>query len=143
MTTMTYVMEEASARKIKVFVLDRPNPIGGGQIEGPAMAPPTAAFTSYLPSMPIRHGLTMGELARLFNGEKKMGADLTVVAMKNWRRDEWFDETGLGTDREAGLGVAGVPGARRIRDDEHLGRARHRHALPADWRAVDRRPASV
>ena len=45
--------------------------------------------------MPIRHGLTMGELARLFNGEKKIGADLTVVAMKNWRRDEWFDETGL------------------------------------------------
>jgi len=95
MTTMAYVMEEASARKIKVFVLDRPNPIGGVQIEGPAMAPPAAAFTSYLPSMPIRHGLTMGELARLFNGEKKIGADLTVVAMKNWRRDEWFDETGL------------------------------------------------
>ena len=95
MTTMAYVMEEASSRKIKVVVLDRPNPIGGVQIEGPAMAPPTAAFTSYFPSMPIRHGLTMGELARLFNGEKKMGADLTVVAMKGWRRDEWFDETAL------------------------------------------------
>ena len=94
-TTMAYVMEEASSRKIKVFVLDRPNPIGGAQIEGPAMAPPTASFTSYFPSMPIRHGMTMGELARLFNGEKKIGADLTVVAMKNWRRDEWFDETGL------------------------------------------------
>jgi uncharacterized protein YbbC (DUF1343 family) len=94
-TTMAYVMEECAARKIKVFVLDRPNPIGGVQIEGPAMMPATAAFTSYLPSMPIRHGLTMGELARLFNGEKKIGADLTVVAMKNWRRDEWFDETAL------------------------------------------------
>jgi len=46
--------------------------------------------------MPIRHGKTIGELARLFNGEKKIGADLTVIAMKNWRRDEWFDETGLG-----------------------------------------------
>jgi uncharacterized protein YbbC (DUF1343 family) len=95
MTTMAYVMEEASARKIKVFVLDRPNPIGGVQIEGPAMSPPTASFTSYFPSMPVRHGMTIGELARLFNGEKKLGADLTVVAMKNWRRDEWFDETGL------------------------------------------------
>ena len=49
--------------------------------------------------MPIRHGLTMGELAQLFNGEKKIGADLTVVAMKNWRRDAWFDETGLAVDQ--------------------------------------------
>ena len=95
MTTMAYVMEEAASRKIKVFVLDRPNPIGGVQIEGPGMAPPTPAFTSYFPSMPIRHGMTMGELARLFNGEKKIGTDLTVIAMKNWRRDEWFDDTGL------------------------------------------------
>jgi len=94
-TTMAYVLEEAAPRKIKVFVLDRPNPIGGVQIEGPAMDPPVAAFTSYFPSMPIRHGLTIGELAKLFNTEKKIGADLTVIAMKNWRRDEWFDETGL------------------------------------------------
>ncbi|HKW01095.1 MAG TPA: exo-beta-N-acetylmuramidase NamZ domain-containing protein [Vicinamibacterales bacterium] len=96
MTTMAYVMEEAASRKIKVFVLDRPNPIGGVQIEGPGMTPPTASFTSYFPAMPIRHGMTMGELARLFNGEKKIGADLTVIAMKNWRRDEWFDDTALG-----------------------------------------------
>jgi uncharacterized protein YbbC (DUF1343 family) len=54
-----------------------------------------AGFTGYFPAMPVRHGLTMGELARLFNGENKIAADLTVVAMKNWRRDEWFDETGL------------------------------------------------
>ena len=53
-----------------------------------------SAFTGYFP-MPIRHGMTIGELARLFNGENKIGADLTVVPMKNWRRDEWFDETGL------------------------------------------------
>jgi uncharacterized protein YbbC (DUF1343 family) len=46
--------------------------------------------------MPIRHGMTIGELARLFNDQKTIGADLTVIAMKNWRRDEWFDETGLG-----------------------------------------------
>jgi uncharacterized protein YbbC (DUF1343 family) len=51
-------------------------------------------FNSYLP-MPVRHGLTLGELARLFNGEKNIGADLTVVPMKNWRRDDWFDDTGL------------------------------------------------
>ena len=56
-------------------------------------------FTGYLPAMPIRHGLTMGELAQLFNGETKIGADLTVVAMRNWRRDAWFDETGLAVDQ--------------------------------------------
>ncbi len=95
MTTMAYVMEEAAKRKIKVVVLDRPNPIGGVQIEGPPLDESAVGFTGYLPSMPIRHGLTMGELARLFNGEKKIGADLTVIAMKNWRRDAWFDETAL------------------------------------------------
>jgi uncharacterized protein YbbC (DUF1343 family)/CubicO group peptidase (beta-lactamase class C family) len=94
-TTMAYVMEEAAARKIKVIVLDRPNPIGGVQIEGPSLDESGVGFTGYLASMPIRHGLTFGELAKLFNGEKKIGADLTVVAMRNWRRDEWFDETGL------------------------------------------------
>jgi uncharacterized protein YbbC (DUF1343 family)/CubicO group peptidase (beta-lactamase class C family) len=95
MTTMAYVMQEAASRHIKVVVLDRPNPIGGVQIEGPSLDESAAGFTGYFPAMPIRHGLTMGELARLFNGENKIGADLTVVAMKNWRRDEWFDETGL------------------------------------------------
>ncbi len=95
MTTMAYVMEEAASRKIKVFVLDRPNPIGGVAIEGPVLDEAAVGFTGYLPAMPIRHSLTMGELAKLFNGEKKIGADLTVVAMRNWRRDAWFDDTGL------------------------------------------------
>lgn len=95
MTSMAFVMQEAASRRIKVFVLDRPNPIGGVQIEGPSLDESATSFAGYFPAMPIRHGLTMGELARLFNGENKIGADLTVVAMKNWRRDEWFDETGL------------------------------------------------
>jgi uncharacterized protein YbbC (DUF1343 family) len=95
MTSMAYVLEEAAARKIKVIVLDRPNPIGGVQIEGPALDDSSIGFTGYLAAMPIRHGMTMGELARAFNGEKKIGADLTVVPMRNWRRDQWFDETGL------------------------------------------------
>lgn len=93
--TLAYVMEEAAPRKIKVIVLDRPNPIGGVHIEGPALDEAFAGFTGYMPSMPIRHGLTLGELARLFNAEKKIGADLTVIAMRNWRRDDWFDSTGL------------------------------------------------
>jgi uncharacterized protein YbbC (DUF1343 family) len=95
MTTMAYVLEEAASRKIKVFVLDRPNPIGGVQIEGPGLDEAAAGFTGYLPQMPIRHSLTIGELARLFNGERKIGADLTVIGLRGWRRDAWFDETGL------------------------------------------------
>ncbi len=77
-----------------VIVLDRPNPIGGAAVEGPNQDSSAIGFNGYLP-MPIRHGMTIGELARLFNGEKQIGADLTVVALKNWRRDDWFDETGL------------------------------------------------
>jgi uncharacterized protein YbbC (DUF1343 family)/CubicO group peptidase (beta-lactamase class C family) len=94
-TTLAYVMEEAAARNIKVFVLDRPNPIGGYQIEGPALDETAIGFTGYFPQMPIRHGMTLGELAQLFKAERNIGVDLTVVAMKNWRRDDWFDETGL------------------------------------------------
>jgi uncharacterized protein YbbC (DUF1343 family)/CubicO group peptidase (beta-lactamase class C family) len=96
MTSMAYMMEAAAAKKIKVVVLDRPNPIGGVQIEGPALDAPAVGFTGYLPSMPIRHSLTMGELAKLFNGERAIGADLTVIAMRNWTRDAWFDDTSLG-----------------------------------------------
>jgi uncharacterized protein YbbC (DUF1343 family)/CubicO group peptidase (beta-lactamase class C family) len=92
-TTMALVMEEAARRDIAVVVLDRPNPIDGWRIEGPLTDETVLGFTSYLP-MPIRHGLTIGELARLFNGERKIGAKLTVVAMPQWRRDWWFDDTG-------------------------------------------------
>jgi len=95
MTSMAYVMEEAAPRRIKVFVLDRPNPIGGVSIEGPTLDESLASFVGYFPAMPTRPGMTLGEIARLLNAEKKIGADLTVVAMRGWRRDAWFDETGL------------------------------------------------
>jgi uncharacterized protein YbbC (DUF1343 family) len=94
MTTMAYVMEEAAKRKIAVVVLDRVNPINGVQIEGPALDKAAVGFTGYFPSMPIRHSMTLGELAKLFNGENKIGADLTVVPVRNWTRDDWFDATG-------------------------------------------------
>jgi len=94
MTTMAYMMEEAAKVKVPVVVLDRPNPIDGYHIEGPVQDEAVRGFTGYFP-MPIRHGLTIGELARLFNGENRIGASLTVVEMKGWRRDHWFDETGL------------------------------------------------
>ena len=94
MTTMAYVMEEAAKRNIAVVVLDRPNPINGFQIEGPTLDEAAMGFAGYF-RMPIRHGLTLGELARLFNAENEIGAALAVVAMDGWRRDTWFDETGL------------------------------------------------
>jgi uncharacterized protein YbbC (DUF1343 family)/CubicO group peptidase (beta-lactamase class C family) len=94
MTTMAYVMEEAAKHKISVVVLDRPNPVNGFQIEGPTLDKAALSFVGYFP-MPIRHGMTLGELAKLFNAENKIGADLTVIPLRNWNRDEWFDSTGL------------------------------------------------
>jgi uncharacterized protein YbbC (DUF1343 family)/CubicO group peptidase (beta-lactamase class C family) len=96
---MGYVMEEAARKKIPVVVLDRPNPVNGWQIEGPLSPEPGAGqtpntFIAYMP-MPIRHGMTMGELARLYNEERKIGADLTVIAMDGWKRDYWYDDAGL------------------------------------------------
>jgi len=96
---MGYAMEEAARRKIAVVVLDRPNPVNGWQIEGPLSRAPgqgesANTFIAYLP-MPIRHGMTMGELARLYNEERKINADLSVIALENWKRDDWYDETGL------------------------------------------------
>jgi uncharacterized protein YbbC (DUF1343 family) len=95
MTTMAYAMEEAAKRKISVVILDRPNPINGFLFEGPTLDKSEVGFTGYFPAMPIRHGMTLGELAKLFDGENRIGVDLTVVPMKNWQRDEWFDQTGL------------------------------------------------
>jgi uncharacterized protein YbbC (DUF1343 family)/CubicO group peptidase (beta-lactamase class C family) len=93
-STAAYVMEEAAARHLRVMVLDRPNPIDGFDVEGGFQDASAVGFNGYLP-MPLRHGLTLGELARLFNGERRLGTDLDVVAMKNWRRDDWFDDTGI------------------------------------------------
>ena len=92
MSTMAYVMEAGAKHGVSVMVLDRPNPINGTQIEGPIQDPEARGFTGYFP-MPIRHGLTLGELAQLFNVELSIGADLTVVAMEGWLRDAWFEAT--------------------------------------------------
>ena len=92
--SMAYVMEAAAERGIRVVVLDRPNPIGGAAVEGPLQDAEQTGFTGYLP-LPIRHGMTLGELARLFNAEREIGAELEVVPLRGWRRALWFDETGL------------------------------------------------
>ncbi len=93
-STLGYVMEEAAKAGRPVFVLDRPNPINGLQVEGPIADPDRLSFTAYH-SIPVRHGMTIGELAQLFNQERKIGCDLRVVKMEGWRRAMWFDETNL------------------------------------------------
>src|ERR1700674_471208 len=93
-TTMAYCMEEAAKRKIAFFVLDRPNPLGGEIVEGPMLDPDKTSFVGYF-SLPVRYGLTIGELAQLFNEENHIQCDLHVVAMKNWHRNYFFDSTGI------------------------------------------------
>ncbi len=93
-TTMAYCMEAAAKAQIPYYVLDRPNPITGVHVEGPLLDSDELSFVGYFP-LPVRHGMTMGELAMLFNGEKHLGAKLTVVQMKDWERGDWFDASGL------------------------------------------------
>jgi uncharacterized protein YbbC (DUF1343 family)/CubicO group peptidase (beta-lactamase class C family) len=93
-TTLGYVLETAAAHKLKVVVLDRPNAIDGVTVEGPVLDAKLESFTGYHP-LPLRHGLTVGELARLFNRERKIGADLEVVPVQGWRREDLYDRTGL------------------------------------------------
>ena len=93
-TTMGYCMEEAAKRKIAFFVLDRPDPIGGEIVEGPLLDADKISFTAYF-RLPVRYALTIGELAQLFNEENHIQCDLHVIAMKNWRRNYFYEETGL------------------------------------------------
>src|SRR6266478_93283 len=93
-STLGYVMEEAGKAKLPIFVLDRPNPINGVDVEGPLADTDKLSFTAYH-TIPVRHGLTVGELAQLYNDERKIGCDLRVIKMENWRRAMWFDSTGL------------------------------------------------
>jgi len=92
-TTMGYCMEEAAKRKIAFYVLDRPNPVGGNIVEGPMLDVDKTSFTAYFP-LPVRYGLTIGELAQFFNAENHINCDLHVIAMKNWHRNYFFESTG-------------------------------------------------
>jgi uncharacterized protein YbbC (DUF1343 family) len=93
-TTMAYAMEEAAKNHLAFYVLDRPDPIDGITIEGPMLDSDRLSFVAYFP-MPVRYAMTMGELAKMFNSEKKIGAELHVIPMKNWRRFDRFENTGL------------------------------------------------
>jgi uncharacterized protein YbbC (DUF1343 family) len=92
-TTMAYCMEEAAKHNIAFYVLDRPNPLGGEIVEGPVLDADKASFTGYYP-LPVRYGLTIGELAQFLNTENHINCELHVIAMKNWHRNYFYESTG-------------------------------------------------
>ncbi|MFZ0307946.1 MAG: serine hydrolase [Candidatus Sulfotelmatobacter sp.] len=94
-TTLGYFLEAAAKVGIELTVLDRPDPITGSFVQGPVSDAGHESFTNYW-TMPVRHGMTVGELAKMFNAERNIDAKLTVVAMEGWQRGDWFDSTGLG-----------------------------------------------
>ncbi|MGA2383027.1 MAG: DUF1343 domain-containing protein [Gemmatimonadales bacterium] len=98
--TFTYVsttvdaMRATAGARLRIVVLDRPNPLGGCVVQGPVLDTAYASFFGMLP-VPLRHGMTMGELARFANARLHLDADLVIVPMRGWRRCDWFDQTGL------------------------------------------------
>ena len=93
-TTLGYFLEAAAKAGIEMIVLDRPNPITGSFVQGPPADAGHESFTNYW-TLPVRHGMTMGELARMFNSEREINAKLTVVSLDGWQRGDWFDSTNL------------------------------------------------
>jgi uncharacterized protein YbbC (DUF1343 family)/CubicO group peptidase (beta-lactamase class C family) len=93
-TTLGYFLEGAAKTGIEIIVLDRPNPITGSFVQGPMPDPGHESFTNY-DSLPVRHGMTIGELAKMFNSERGINARLQVVPLEGWIRGDWYDSTGL------------------------------------------------
>lgn len=93
-TTMGYAMEAAARKGIAFYVLDRPNPISGSFVQGPIMEKNLKSFVGYFP-MPVRHGMTVGELAKMFKAENKINVKLHIIKMRSYERTDWYDETGL------------------------------------------------
>ena len=93
-TTTGYFLEGAAKAGIEVVILDRPNPITGSFVQGPVSDEGHENFTNYFP-VPVRHGMTLGELAKMFNAERHIGAQLNVVPMQGWQRGDWLDSTGV------------------------------------------------
>lgn len=93
-TTLARAMAVAATTGTRVVVLDRPNPISGAQVEGNLLTTPFASFVGPYP-LPMRHGFTLGELARYYNASQGLGCELTVIPVRGWRRPDYFDATGL------------------------------------------------
>lgn len=139
--TMLYALEQAAKSNITFTVLDRPNPITGVHVEGPLLDANLESFVGCYP-MPVRHGLTMGELAGMANAEKKLKADVEVIRMKDWSRGDWFDSTGLAwidpSPNLRGLNAATLyPGVAMIESSPNLSVGRGTDApfeqIGADW----------
>jgi uncharacterized protein YbbC (DUF1343 family)/CubicO group peptidase (beta-lactamase class C family) len=92
--SMGYFLEAAAKAGIEIFVLDRPDPITGSFVQGPMPEPGRESFVNY-GAVPVRHGMTMGELANMYNTERNINAKLSVIPMQGWMRGDWFDSTGL------------------------------------------------
>jgi uncharacterized protein YbbC (DUF1343 family) len=93
-STMAHAMRACKKHGLEMFVLDRPNPINGVYVEGNVLSPSFSSFVGFYP-IPMRHGMTTGELARLFNEEFNIKCNLTVIPMDGWRRNLWYDECGF------------------------------------------------
>jgi len=93
-TIVGYFLEAAAQTGTQIVVLDRPDPIAGSFVQGPLSDPGKESYIDYMP-IPVRHGMTIGELARFFNQQRHLNAPLTVVALQGWQRGDWFDSTGL------------------------------------------------
>jgi len=165
--TMLKCLEAASTVGLKVVVLDRPNPLGGEMVEGPTIQPGFESFVGEHP-IPIRHGMTLGELARLYHSERKLACDLQVIPCTGWQRSMTFDETGLpwvlpspnmstletarvypgqclleGTNLSEGRGTTRpfeICGAPWVDKDRLLGRLESRNLPGVTFRAVHFRP---
>jgi uncharacterized protein YbbC (DUF1343 family) len=92
-TTLGYFLEACAAAGIELIVLDRPNPINGAAVQGP-ISTSSQTFVNYH-ALPVRHGMTIGELAQFFNVERRINAKLRVIPMQGWKRNQWFDDTGI------------------------------------------------
>jgi len=92
-STLGYFLEAAAKAGKPVYILDRPNPVNGVFVQGPVADPGRESFVNYW-QIPVRHGMTIGELAKMFNTERNIGANLTIVPMEGWMRGDWFDSTG-------------------------------------------------
>lgn len=109
-STLGYFLEAAAKAGKPIFVLDRPDPIGGVYVQGPIADAGRESFVSYWQT-PVRHGMTVGELSRMFNAERSIGAKLTVVSMDGWMRGDWFDSTGE-------MWINPSPNMRNLTEDE-------------------------
>ena len=93
-TTMGYALEAAAEKGIAFYILDRPNPLNSSSVQGPVLEEDLKSFTGYFP-LPVRYGMTVGEMAEMYDKENSIGAELHVIKMVGYKRNFWFDETGL------------------------------------------------